>query len=59
MTFIIETFLLGGRTVGEGHMPVSYVVEELNFFLFEQETSSNRMNGSIAPSLVKETPILI
>ena len=45
--------------MGEGDMPIAYVVEELNLFFLEQETSSDRMNGSVAPSLVEETAVLI
>ena len=43
----------------EGHVVVGDVVEEVDFFLLQQETGGNRVNGSIAPSLVEKAAVLI
>lgn len=55
----VQTSLLTRGAMGEGNVPVSNVVEEVNFFLLQEKTSSNGVDGSITPSLVEETTILI
>ena len=59
MASVVQSLLLRGRTVCEWNMPVSNIVEELDFLLFQQETGSNRMHRRVAPSLVEEAAILI
>jgi len=49
--------LLARGTVSEGNMPVRNVVEEVNLALVQHETSRNRVNRSIAPTLVEEAAI--
>ena len=54
-----KSSLLTGGTVSEGDVVVSDVVEELDLILVEQQTSRNRMNRGVTPSLVEEAAILI
>jgi hypothetical protein len=45
--------------MSEGHVVVSNIVEEVDFFLLKQETGGNGVHWSITPSLVKESTILV
>jgi hypothetical protein len=40
-------------------MIVCDVVEEMNFFLLQKETSGNRVDRSITPAFIKEPTILV
>jgi hypothetical protein len=40
-------------------MVISDVVEEVDFFFLQKQPSSNGVDGSISPSLIEETAILI
>lgn len=51
--------LLARRAVGEGDVEVSNVVEEMNLILVKEEAGGNGVDGSITPSLVEETAILV
>jgi hypothetical protein len=51
--------LLTRRAVGEGDVEVSNVVEEMNLVLVKEEAGGNGVHGSITPSLVEETAILV
>jgi hypothetical protein len=45
--------------VGEWHVIVGNVVEEMDFFLLQKETCGNRMNWRIPPAFVEESAILV
>jgi len=45
--------------MGKGDMIVSNVVEEVNFLLVEHQTSSDAVDRSISPTLIKEATSLI
>lgn len=55
----VESRLLSGGAVCKGHMPVSNVVEELDFALVEHEACRNGVDGCISPALVEETTVLV
>lgn len=59
MAFIVQSLLLCCRTMCEWNMPVSNIVEKVYFLLLQQKARGNGMHRRIAPSLVKETAILI
>lgn len=40
-------------------MPVGNIVEEVDFALIEQQSSSNGVHRSIAPTLVEEAAVTI
>lgn len=43
----------------EGDMVVGDVVEEVDLVLFEEETCSDRVDGSITPTLVEEPAVFV
>ncbi len=43
----------------ERYVIVSNVVEEMDLFLLQEETSGDRMDWSITPTLIKESTILV
>lgn len=43
----------------EWYVVVCNVVEEVDFFLFEEKPSTNRMDGRISPTFVEETTVFI
>lgn len=55
----VESRLLSGRAVREGDMPVSNVVEELDFALVEHEACRDGVDRRISPALVEETTVLV
>lgn len=55
----VDSCLLASGAVSEGDVPVGNVVEELNLALVEHQAGSNGVHGSISPSLVEETTILV
>lgn len=55
----IETSLLASGTVSKRNVPVGDVVEEVNLISVQEETRSDGMDGSISPSLVEETAVLV
>ena len=59
MALELLAVLVTGRAVGEGHMVVSDIIEEVDLVLLQHKTSSNGVNRSIAPTLVEETAILV
>ena len=59
MTFILQTLFLIRRTVREGYVPVTDVLEEMDLIFIEKQTRGNRMNWGIAPSLIEESSILV
>jgi hypothetical protein len=59
VTTEIQTSLLVSWAVGEGDVVVSNILKEVELLLFKEKTSSNRVHGSITPSLIEETTVLI
>lgn len=59
MAVTLQSDLLAGGAVGEGHMVIGDIVEEMDFVFVQQKTGGNGMNGRITPSLVKETTVLV
>lgn len=55
----IQSSLLVSWAVCERNVVVGNILEEVNLLLLEEKTSSDRVDGSITPSLIKETTILI
>lgn len=55
----VESSLLSSGAVCEGDMPVSNVVEEVDFTLVEHEPCSNGVDRRISPTLVEETTVLV
>lgn len=51
--------LLARRAVGEGHVPVGDVVEEVDLLLLEHQTSGDGVHGGVTPALVEETALLV
>jgi hypothetical protein len=59
VTLQVQSGLLASWAVGEWNVVVGNVVEEMDFVLVKEKTSSNRMYGSITPTLVEESTILV
>ena len=59
VTTQLEAKVLASRTVSEGHMVVSDVVEKVDLVFVEQESSRYRVHRRISPTLVEETAIAI
>ena len=59
MTFIIQPFLLTGRTMRKGDMPIRDVVEEMDFFFFQGQRRGDGVHGGVAPTLVEEPAVLV
>lgn len=55
----IQTSLLVGGAVSERNVVVGDILEEVNLLLLKEKTSCNRVDRSIAPSLVEETTVLV
>lgn len=55
----VKALLLSSGAVGEGNMVVGNVVEEVDLVLLQEKSSSNGVDGSIAPSLVEEATITV
>jgi hypothetical protein len=59
MTFQIQSRFLASRAMGKWYMVVGNVVKEMYFFLLQKKTGSNGVDWSIAPTLIKESSVLI
>jgi len=59
VAFVVQPCLLASRAVREGNVVVGDIVEEVNFLLLQEQTSSNRMDRCITPTLVEESSILV
>lgn len=59
MALKIQSQLLTRRTVGEGDVVVGDFIEEVDLFLFQEQTSSNRVYWGIAPSFIEEAAIAV
>lgn len=54
----VSQFVPGGA-VCEGDVIVGNVVEEMDLFLLEHDSRSNRVDGSITPAFVEEAAVLV
>lgn len=59
VTFVLQSFLLAGRTMRKRDVVVCNVVKEVHLTPVQEEACSNRVHGSIAPSFVEEATLLI
>jgi hypothetical protein len=59
MALVVHSVLLAGGAVGEGYVVVGNIVEEVDFLLLERETGCDGVDGSIAPTFVEETAVLV
>jgi hypothetical protein len=59
VTLQIKSGLLASWAMSEWNVVVGNIVEEMNFFLLQHKTSSNRMNWRIAPTFVEKSSIFI
>lgn len=59
MAFQIQSRLFARRAVDEWNMAVSDLIEEVDFLLFEHESSSDGMDRRITPSFIEESSILV
>lgn len=55
----VESGLLACGAVCEGDMPVSNVIEEVDFALVEHEACGNGVDWRISPALVEEATVLV
>jgi len=55
----VKTDLLASGTVSEGNMVISDVVKEVDLVFGQQETGGDRVDGSVTPSFVEETAVLV
>ena len=59
MALEFRSQILACRAMSEGNMIVSYVVEEFDLGLVQQEPGTNGVNRSVAPSLVEESTVFV
>lgn len=59
MTLQTQPCLFTGRAVCKGNVVITNLIEEMDFLLFEEESGRNRVNGSVAPSLIEKATVLI
>lgn len=55
----LSTELLPRRTVSERNMVVGDIVKEVDLVLLEHESSGDRVDRRVTPSLVEETAVLV
>jgi len=59
VTLQFQSLLLAGWAMGKWNVVVGDVLEEVDFIFVQEKTGSNRMDWSIAPTLVEESTILV
>lgn len=59
MALRINPCLLTSRAVREGDVIVCDIIEEVNFFLLQEETGCNGMNRRIAPAFIEKSTCLV
>ena len=59
MALVVHSVLFSSGAVGEGNVVVCDVVEEVDLLLLEHKTCGDRVNGSITPTLIEETAVLV
>jgi hypothetical protein len=55
----LEAQSLAGGAVGEGHVVVGDLVEEVDLVAREQEACGDGVNGGVAPALVEEAAFFV
>lgn len=45
--------------MGEGDVVIGNVLEEVDFFFFEQKAGGDGVHGGVAPSLVEEAAVFV
>lgn len=51
--------MLARWAVSEGYVVIRNIVEEVNFFLLQEQTGCDRMDRRITPTLIEEASILV
>lgn len=59
MTTEVNSRLLASWAVGERHMVIRNIVEEVDFFLLQEQTGRDGMDWRISPSFIEETSVLV
>lgn len=59
MALQVKSGLLAGGAVGEWDVVVCNVVEEVNLLFLEHQTSCDRVDWCVAPTLVEESTIAV
>ena len=59
MTFQLHPFVVARGAVGEWDVVVGNVVEEMHFFLLQEQGGGNGVDRSIAPSLIEESTVMV
>ncbi len=59
MALQVQSRLFASWAVRERYVVVSDIVEEMDLFLLQEETSGDRMDWGITPTLIKESTILV
>lgn len=59
VAFQVKSCLFASWAVGEWNVVVGDFVEEVDFFLLQKKTRSNRMYGGVTPSFVEEPAIFV
>lgn len=59
MTLQIQSCLFASGAMREWYVIVRNIVEEVDFFLVQKDSSSNGMDRSIAPTFIEESSILV
>jgi len=59
MAFQFDSDILAGRAVSKGYVVVGYVVEEVDLFLVEEESSCDGVDGGITPAFVEEATVFV
>lgn len=56
---MVKLELFARRAMREGYVVVCNVVEEVDFFLLEQETGSDRVDRRVSPAFVEEAAVFV
>lgn len=59
MTTEVNSRLLARWAVGERHVVIRDIVEEVDFFLLQEQAGRDGMNRRISPSLIEEAAVLV
>lgn len=59
MTLKLRSKGFAGRAMRERNVVICNVVEKVELFFLQHEPGSDRVDGSIAPSLIEETTVLV
>ena len=59
VTFVLYPLLVAGGTMGERHMVVGNVIEEVDLLFLQGQSCTDGMYRGVTPSFVEETAILV